>query len=224
MTLRIAPTLARNDPEQDLPAGNIKVTRADWLNLARDVLVNDGVAQIKILQLSAQLGVSRSSFYWYFENRADLLRALLAEWEARNTTTIRTECARPARNISHAVCNFFRCFVHPDLFDQGLDFAVREWARRDGAVRAQIDAADAARLQALTDMYAAHGFSDYDADARARVVYFMQLGYHALVLREPIETRISRITGYLRAFTGQEPDAETLVEFAQFARTAAAQP
>ena len=43
--------------------------------------------------------------------------------------------------IAEAVGNFFKCFLNPDLFDRGLDFAVREWSRRDGTVRQRIDQA-----------------------------------------------------------------------------------
>jgi AcrR family transcriptional regulator len=39
--------------------------------------------------LGARLGVSRSSFYWYFESRQDLLDALLDAWEVRNTAQLR---------------------------------------------------------------------------------------------------------------------------------------
>ncbi|MEM7319586.1 MAG: TetR/AcrR family transcriptional regulator [Pseudomonadota bacterium] len=145
MNKRAQPVLSRDDPAKDPLVGNIKVTREDWLNLARDVLVREGVGELKILALSARLKVSRSSFYWYFRNRADLLSALLAEWEARNTQTIVAHCAMPARDINEAACNFFRCFVDGKLFDRGLDFAVREWARRDHSVNTLIEAADQSR-------------------------------------------------------------------------------
>ena len=217
MSTRAAPMLVRDDPDQEPLVGNIKVTRDDWLNLARDVLVHDGVENIKILALSTRLNVSRSSFYWYFKNRADLLDALLAEWEARNTNSIEAQCARPAASITEGVCNFFRCFIAQDQFDQGLDFAVREWARRDPSVRGRIDKADKARIAALTDMFARFGFDAYNADARARIVYFMQLGYHALEQREPMSLRLGRVEGFLRGFTGEEPDTQALADFNAFA-------
>lgn len=210
MTTRTAPVLHRNDPDKEPLTGHIKVTREDWLNVARDTLVNDGVAEVKVLALAERLEVSRSSFYWYFKNRKDLLAALLEDWEARNTRSIVTNALRPADNITGAVCNFFLCFVDPTQFDQGLDFAVREWARRDEMVRQRIDEADKARLSAVTEMFIRHGYSGYDAEIRARILYYMQLGYHALEVKEPMPERLARLEGYLRGFTGVEPDKDTL--------------
>ena len=216
MTARVTPLLHRDDPDKDPLVGHVKVTREDWLNVARDVLVSDGVAEVKVLALGTRLEVSRSSFYGYFKSRKHLLNELLEEWENRNTRTIVENTAAPAASISEAVCNFFRCFLDPDLFDRGLDFAIREWSRRDGAVRQRIDAADATRLKAVADMFARFGYSDYDADIRARILYFMQLGYHALELREPMEARLARLEGYLRGFTGTEPDAGAVAAFRAF--------
>jgi AcrR family transcriptional regulator len=187
--------------------------------MARDVLVTGGVADVKILPLSARMQVSRSSFYWYFENRADLLDALLEEWEARNTAQILAQCQAPAANVTEAVCNFFRCFIDPAKFDQRLDFAIREWARRDDALRGRVDAADAARITAVTAMFRLQGYATEEADARARILYFMQLGYHALEVRETIDIRMSRVGAYVQGFTGRAPDAEALRAFLAFVAT-----
>ena len=201
--------------------GHVKVTRADWLNLARDTLVHDGMAEVKILGLAGQLNVSRSSFYWYFDSRKDLLNALLDDWEARNIGSIVDHCAMDAHKITGALCHFFKCFVNPELFDPGLDFAVREWSRRDANVRARIDSADKTRLQAVRKMYERHGYCPDEADTRARILYFMQLGYHALEQNETIETRMSRFEGFLRSFTGQEPTAQECADFKEYAHRVA---
>ena len=218
MATREAPILHRDDPDKEPLVGHIKVTREDWLNAARDVLVTEGVASVKILPLSTRLGVSRSSFYWYFENREDLLSALLTEWEDRNTARIVGQCQAPSGNITEALCNFFRCFVDASQFDTGLDFAVREWARRDAALRTRVDEADAVRLAAVTAMYTHHGYAPADADARGRILYYMQLGYHALEVQEPMDLRMSRVGAYVEGFTGQPADPESLADFTAFAK------
>lgn len=210
---RTTPVLDRNNPEKEPLGGHTKVTRDDWLNIARDILVNDGVAEIKVLRMAELLGVSRSSFYWYFKNRKDLLNALLDEWSNRNTARLVAHCGRDAKNISAALCNFFQCFVNPAIFDTRLDFAVREWARRDPGLRERIDGADGTRIAAVVAMYARHGFDPVDADARGRILYFMQLGYHALEATEPMAERMSRMVPYMRGFLGQEPDQQAINDF-----------
>ncbi|MDA8584718.1 TetR/AcrR family transcriptional regulator [Rhodobacteraceae bacterium] len=217
MTSRTKPILHRDDPNKEPLVGHVKVTREDWLNAARDVLVTEGVAHVKILPLGTRLGVSRSSFYWYFKNRSDLLTALLDEWENRNTARIVAQCEAPSANITEALCNFFRCFVDTAQFDRGLDFAVREWSRRDPALRGRVDGADALRLDAITAMYLRHGYALAQADTRARILYYMQLGYHALEVQEDMDLRMSRVQSYIEGFTGQEPDARAIKEFERFA-------
>ena len=41
---------------------NVKATRDDWLKVALDTLISEGVDQVKVLPLGNKLGVSRSSF------------------------------------------------------------------------------------------------------------------------------------------------------------------
>ncbi|CAN0330689.1 unnamed protein product [Chrysoparadoxa australica] len=161
--------------EDDLP-GNIKVTRADWLGAARDLLISDGVQSVKVQTIGARLGVSRSSFYWYFQSRQDLLDQLLSEWERSNTGVMIRHANMRAPTITAAVNNFFRCVVDPDGFNHQLDFAVREWARRDPAVRSVIDRSDAARQQAIADIFIRHDYDPAEADIRSRVLYYQQIG------------------------------------------------
>ena len=65
-----------------------KVTAADWLKIALRTLIGEGVEQVRILPLAKKLGVSRSSFYWYFKDREDLLNKLLEYWKDKNTASI----------------------------------------------------------------------------------------------------------------------------------------
>lgn len=206
-----------NGSDAVLP-GNVKATRENWLTVAMDLLVSDGVSEVKVLTIGNRLEVSRSSFYWYFESRKDLLNQLLAEWERTNTGVVIRHAEMPAASITEAVCNFFRCVVDPDGFNHRLDFAVREWARRDGAVRRVIDRSDTARTLALARMFERHGYEPADADIRARVLYYQQIGYYALELNETVEERIARVEGYLYAFTGLRPLPGEVESFAGFAR------
>ncbi len=205
--------------EETASAGNVKVTRDDWLDAAMDLLVRHGVSEVKILALGSKLNVSRSSFYWYFKSRKDLLNQLLEKWERKNTDVVVRYSEMPAATITEAVCNFFRCIISRDGFDYRLDFAVREWARRDARVRQVIERSDETRHQALTRMFERFGYPPEDADIRARVLYYQQIGYYALELSETLETRVSRVEGYLKCFTGVRPSQQEVDSLIEFART-----
>ncbi|MFT7593044.1 MAG: AcrR family transcriptional regulator [Paracoccaceae bacterium] len=213
------PILHRDDPDAEPLVGNIKVTRADWLRVAMDVLVSDGVDQVKVLSLAERMGVSRSSFYWYFKSRQDLLDALLADWQSTNTAAVVTQAELPADTITQAVCNVQRCVVNPALFDTALDFAVRDWARRSGKVRRMLDQSDTTRLQAICAMFLRFDYSADEAATRARVLYYMQLGYDFAQLNEPAEMRLLRVPQYLYIFTGQHARPEEVADFAAYARS-----
>lgn len=211
-----AAILHRDDPEKDPLVGNVKVTRQDWLNAAMDTLISDGVDHVKVLMLAARLGVSRSSFYWYFNSRQDLLDALLEEWQSTNTAALVAKAQAPAETITGALCNVFHCVVNPDLFNTSLDFAVRAWARGSDHVRRVQDQSDAVRLEALSNMFRRFGYVDLEAVARARILYFMQMGYNDADLNEPMDERIKHVPMYLLGFTGKEARPEEIAVFRDY--------
>lgn len=197
---------------------NAKVTREDWLQAALDTLVADGLGEVKILRLADRLGVSRSSFYWYFQSRQDLLDALIAHWDATNTGALVRHASAAQPTITAAICHVFRCFLDADLFSPKLDFAMRDWSRRDPAVRRALDRADSQRIEALRAMFARYDYGERDAYVRARILYYMQIGYYAVALTEPIEDRIKRTPEYLFAYSGQQPNPSEVEDLIAFAK------
>lgn len=187
-----------------------RTTREDWLKTALDTLVSEGVDHVKVLSLAAKLDCARSSFYWYFKNRADLLEALLDHWDATNTKALIDAANAPADSICYALTNLYRCWVTGDRFDSRLDMAIRDWSRRSGSIRAALDISDTARIGAIAAMFGRHGYAADEADVRARIVYFTQIGYAALDQRETWETRHSRGRQYLYCMTGTYPTDDEL--------------
>ena len=66
-------------------------------------------------------------------------------------------------------------------------------------------------------MFVRFGYGDVDALVRARVLYYMQIGYYALDLREPIEGRLKLTPHYLKAFTGVDPSDADIDAFRAYA-------
>jgi AcrR family transcriptional regulator len=201
-----------------LPApGVARATRDDWLELALMLLARRGIGAVTVLDLSERLGVSRSSFYWRFRSRDDLLESLLQRWDARNTGWIVRQAEAPAATITEAVCNVFRCWVDASPFSPRLDVAVREWARLSEAARRRLDCADRDRMAAIEAMFVRHGYAPEDALVRARVLYTMQIGYYALDIKEAMEARLDLAPRYLETFTGVRPLEAELAAFRTYA-------
>ena len=182
------------------------MTREDWVNAALETFISDGIEQVKVMVLAERMGVSRSSFYWYFKDRKDLLDVLLEHWLNTNTKAIIDASREKAETITGAIANVFVCFIDAGLFNTKLDFAVRDWARRDPQVRKVLDTSDHKRIEALSAMFARFEYPEAECLARARVMYYTQIGYNDADLHEPMERRIELVKEYLLTYSGKVAD------------------
>ncbi len=180
--------------------------RFDWLQKALDIFVAEGIDAVRITRLAQELGVTRGSFYWHFENRKDLIEALVNYWKDKNTAAI-TESIHRVTSLEDGIFNFFETCIDAALFDPRLDLALREWARRSASVRALLDSEDEARIKSLCDFFIHFGYEMPHALIRARILYYSQIGFYALEVQEPLQVRLSYTEAYFEAFTGKSLDA-----------------
>jgi len=173
-----------------------------WLDAAYEILIESGVDAVRIVPLSKKLKLSRTSFYWFFKDREALLTALLEKWRAKNTGNLAKQSGCYAESITEAIFNVFDCWLDPALFDSKFEFAIRSWAQQSPKVAAAMRAADAIRIQALTDMFIRFKYESLAADVRARTIYLTQIGYISMKTKEDLATRMARIPDYVEIFTG----------------------
>lgn len=201
----------KSKPSQPKPGrGPQKTTREDWIKAALETLVSEGVDQVKVANLSDKLDCARSSFYWYFTNREELLDALLDYWQGLNTRAIVDQANTPAPTINASLTNVFRLWSNERLFDTRLDFAIRAWARQNSSVRRAVEISDDARIGALEGMFRRFDYPEGEARIRARIVYYTQIGYNALEIRETPLQRARTAADYLFCHTGVFPSREEI--------------
>lgn len=63
-------------------------TRDTWIDCAWAQFNRGGLASIKVESLSRDLYATKGSFYWHFDNRSDLIAAVMARWEQQATDAI----------------------------------------------------------------------------------------------------------------------------------------
>lgn len=187
-----------------------------WLEAAYESLLESGVDTVKIQPLAKKLNLSRTSFYWFFEDREALLRALIARWREKNTGNIVKQTEAYAETVAEAMLNLFDCWLDRDLFDSPLEFAVRSWALQSPDILAEVQNADLIRLDAIKRMLVRFGCDDTPADVHSRTVYLVQIGYISMQTCEDIAVRMKRIPDYVKIFSGLAPQQRELDRF--FAR------
>ncbi|MCZ0960662.1 TetR/AcrR family transcriptional regulator [Paracoccus benzoatiresistens] len=199
--------------QAEAPESGWRGSREGWLEAGYQALIEGGIDAVKILPLAKRLKLSRTSFYWFFQDREALLAALIEGWEARTTRPLVAATTQYAETLPEAMLNVLACFLSADVFDARLEFAVRSWALQDEDVAARVKAADEARLAALTRMLARWGHEPMEADIRARTIYLVQIGYISMQASEDIGTRLERIPMYVKIYAGREPEAREIARF-----------
>ena len=184
-----------------------------WLNAAYDLLIEKGVDAVKVLPLAQTLGLSRTSFYGHFDSREALLDALVARWRDRNTGNLIRQTQAYAETITEAVFNIFDCWLRPDLFDARLDHAIRNWALGDPSLRRVLERNDGERIDAIATMFERFGYASDDARIRAFSIYYTQVGYVAMMVKEDTQIRVDRMPNYIEVFTGRTPTGPEVDRF-----------
>jgi AcrR family transcriptional regulator len=187
-----------------------------WLEAAYDALLESGVDSVKILPLAKRLKLSRTSFYWFFKDREELLGELIARWRDKNTGNLVKQSEAYAESLVEAMLNVFDCWLDKELFDSQFEFSVRSWALQSPEILEQVREADRTRMEALSRMFMRFGFEEGQADVRARTTYLVQIGYISMQSKEDIALRMKRVPEYIEIYTGQVAQQRELDRF--FAR------
>jgi AcrR family transcriptional regulator len=177
------------------------LTREDWIEAARKVLVAAGVDDVKVDRLSRQLKVTRGSFYWHFKNRKDLIDALLDGWKQQNLSEI-AQVRNRRREAGPDMVEVVRIWLQEDPAYPTFDMAIRFWARKDPAVAALVRRTDDEWIGLLQAIFQANGEGELASLARARITYFHQIGYYALAIEESLEDRLALSPYYHAVLTG----------------------
>ncbi|SEJ98672.1 transcriptional regulator, TetR family [Sphingobium sp. AP50] len=177
------------------------LTTQDWLDLARETLIREGIDAVKVDRLAKVSGVTRGGFYWRFKSRQDLLDQLLDDWRSCNTMpfiSAVTGVGSPSERY-HALMDLW---IDEQRFRPEYDTAVRNWAAASPKVAEVVHTVDTVRIDALRHLFVEAGCDNDEALVRARITYYHQIGYYALGIKQSAERRRQLGPIYYRILTG----------------------
>lgn len=144
-----------------------RVSKADWLEKALDVLEKDGLEAVKIDRLAKELKVSRSGFYWHFEDRNLLIRAMAKYWEDEFTRVVTARKQLLEGAPKERLYNIMKAVLEENL--TLFELPMRAAAEKDPDVWETVDRAYQMRLDFLRPIFSELGFEGDDLEMRVHL-------------------------------------------------------
>ena len=169
---------------------------------ARKLLIQKGIGNVKVEPLARALKVTTGSFYWHFSGRKELYDDLLRDWIDTNTGPLHHAVEAAGSDPRQQYLAFFGVWVFERDFDPTYDGAIRDWARTSKNVARTLRQIDDDRIKLLLQIFENFGYQGIDAEMRARVTYYHQVGYYAMNVRESRKRRLELAPYYADILTG----------------------
>lgn len=138
-----------NEKQAAAVASREQLGREDWLALAEDIIAEQGFSAVRVLPMAKRLGVSRSSFYWHFRDREDLVHSFVDGWRQRQLEALRSYLSEGGGGVEEQIRRSLRKMIgnaDVTIRDISIGMAVRDLARHDAYVARVVDEVDAARF------------------------------------------------------------------------------
>ncbi len=164
-------------------ASRTTLTREAWLEAALEALDEGGMDAVKVLPLAKRLGTTRGSFYWHFQDRADLVASVLEHWERWSTDAVIEGLASASHlDPKERIWVLMERVVKDEL--SAHDPAIRAWALYDEDAARVVRRVDRKRLRTVTGLFRDAGFSEDQAAARTRLLAVYLIADDSVFVRE----------------------------------------
>ncbi|TVT53155.1 MAG: TetR/AcrR family transcriptional regulator [Azoarcus sp. PHD] len=170
-----------------------QLDREAWVNAAIEVLAEEGIAGLRVEVLAKRLKVTKGSFYWHFQDRRDLLIAILGLWkEGRIRDIIKQTTAVPGKELAQIYHVIDVYSANRSRRGMMIELAVRDWARRDADAAAIVAEVDDVRLRCARDLFLACGVPMEEASSRCMLLYAYVFGV-SLMSYEKFDSDVARL-------------------------------
>jgi len=149
-------------------------TREDWINAGIAILEKQGIDNVKIESMARKLGVSKGGFYGYFLNRDTFLQAMLDYWAEVFTSRIIEIVWTLEGNLVEKLEKLLN-LVDDKKYD-AMEISMFAWANKDPKAEKVVMRVVKERLNFLSSLFHAEGFSKNEASNRAHLVHHYMSG------------------------------------------------
>ena len=176
------------------PAKKPRLSRSDWLEVALELLRDDGINAVTVDALAVKLGITRGSFYHHFKDRHDLYKDMLDYWKLKWTVELRDDVGALGLDGHQSLIALGNLIKHRNA--AGYDIAVRAWAVHDEPAGKIVVEADKIRLNFIRRQFEKMGFNGLDLENRSRLFLYYAMSEAAFF--DPPEQETTRQLDQIR--------------------------
>ena len=151
---------------------NKRTTKTQWLEKSLEFLEESGIVSLSVKRLAKAMGTSRSSFYWHFKNRDDLILQLLDYWSHEYTGIVTDNNALKGLDAESRLVETVKMVRQHRLTK--YDLAMHTLAKVNSKAREVVDDVINKRLAYTRYIFMELGFQGNDLEMRVHlfVCYF----------------------------------------------------
>lgn len=176
-----------------------RLSREKFLAGALEVLATEGESNLRIDRLVRSLGVTKGSFYWHFENRADFVRRIARYWEKWSTDRVVEEIGSADEDPKLALSKIHKIVTRDDLVR--YDLVMRSWAMHEPEVAEIVQSVDRTRFDFVRRLFQEIGYEGDDLDIRARTFVVTASLWSIINRGESQKRRLKRLEAVLDLLT-----------------------
>jgi AcrR family transcriptional regulator len=144
-----------------------KIAKSEWFESALELLLEGGIENVCIEKISRRLGIAKSSFYWHFTDRDELLQLMFKYWASLFKVTISSVPQLLAEPNEQTLFRLVDTITQKKVFR--YDLAIRAWASKETNIASEVAQAYQQRMKLLRFIFAQLGFNNVECERRARL-------------------------------------------------------
>ncbi|MBO3283036.1 TetR/AcrR family transcriptional regulator [Paenibacillus sp. FSL M8-0228] len=154
----------------------IIVTEEQWIRKGIERFEQGGIDQLVVEKMAVSLGCSKSSFYWYFNNRSSYIRQIVETWKEQTTQQV------IAASIIHAAADERIKELLTQMFGKtkrgDFLFYLRKLSLKDDSYRSLLDEVEQMRMEFMKELLIQKGMQPEKAFQRSWMLYHYYLGWY----------------------------------------------
>ena len=153
----------------------VRTPRNRWIEEGLKALAAGGTEAVRVETLAQKLGVTKGGFYWHFDDRGALLDEMLETWEHAMVDEVIERVEAEGGDARAKLRTLFELGITVgDLMK--VEFAVRDWARRDKPVARRLRRVDNRRMDYMRALFGEFCADADEVEARCLIAFSLFIG------------------------------------------------